>query len=147
MAIKNGLRLSLYLICICLSFSILSQQPQLNIVVNPSVGVHELTTGQIRRIFSMRQTSWQDQQPVIVYVLDNQHPTHKQFTTSVLHMFPYQLERIWNQLTYSGQGDRPITVNDEQQMLKMISEHPGAIGYLPFVPKDANVKSVKVIKE
>lgn len=44
-------------------------------------------------------------------------------------MFPYQLERIWNQITYSGQGDSPVIVGSQQALIEAVYDTPGAVGY------------------
>ena len=54
-------------------------------------------------------------------------------------MFPYQLERQWNRLTYSGIGEPPVVVGNVEEMKRMIAETPGSIGYLPdtaLTPED-----------
>ena len=58
-------------------------------------------------------------------------------------MFPYQLDRIWNKLTYSGLGVAPITVSTPEDLLDAVRKTPGAIGYVESI-KD--VEAVNVIK-
>ena len=107
-----------------------SQPVDVAIIANPSVVSAELNASQLRSIFSMKQNTWPDGQPIKVYVLSSEHLTHQQFCKQVLRMFPYQVERIWNKLTYSGLGDLPIQVVNEQDMLAKVSQQPGAIGYV-----------------
>ncbi len=52
----------------------------------------------------MRQTQWANGLRITAYVLPRQHSIHLRFTKDKLQMFPYQLDRIWNKLTYSGLG-------------------------------------------
>lgn len=124
-----------------------SQVPAIRVVVNPSVESKEIGVEQIRRIFSMRQTVWSNDQAITVYVLSNQHQTHKTFSIKVLGMFPYQLDRIWNKLVYSGLGEEPIKVQSEQEMLERVSQNPGAIGYVMQLANDDNVNIIKVLRE
>jgi ABC-type phosphate transport system substrate-binding protein len=95
----------------------------------------------------MRQTTWANEEPITVFVLIDKHKTHQTFSTNVLGLFPYQLERVWNKLVYSGLGEEPIKVNSEQEMLKKVSNNPGSIGYLELRPKHDNVKVLSVVKE
>ena len=126
--------------------SVKSQVPQVQVVAHVSVALNELSASQVRRIFSMRQTSWPDQQAIVVYVLHNEHETHHSFGRHILGMFPYQLERIWNKLLYSGLGDRPLQVKNEQEMLDKIRRQPGAIGYVTYSLLGDGVKSITVGK-
>ncbi|MFT2089390.1 hypothetical protein [Paraglaciecola sp. 2405UD69-4] len=120
----------------------------MQVIVNPSVATHNITQAQARRIFSMRQASWPDDAIITVYVMEDTHKTHITFSTQVLGLFPYQLDRIWNKLVYSGLGEEPIKVSTEQEMLEKISSTPGAIGYfMNFEEIDtANVKILQVVK-
>jgi ABC-type phosphate transport system substrate-binding protein len=129
------------------SFSVNSQESKVRVIAHPSVLIDELSTSQIRRIFSMRQSVWPNQQAVVVFVLNEQNISHQIFSKKVLAMFPYQLERIWNKLVFSGLGERPIEVKDEQEMLAKIKNQPGAIGYVVFSPVDNGVKSIEIKKE
>jgi ABC-type phosphate transport system substrate-binding protein len=130
-----------------MAFSVESQAPVVRVVVNSSVETQGLSVQQIRRIFSMRQTAWSNDQAITVYVLSSQHKTHQAFSTSVLGMFPYQLDRIWNKLVYSGLGEEPIKVQTEQEMLERVSQKPGAIGYVMQQVSGDNVNIIKVLEE
>jgi ABC-type phosphate transport system substrate-binding protein len=120
-----------------------SQVPTVRVVVNGSVPAKTMTVNKVKRIFSMRQIKWANGQPIKVYVLVNQHETHKIFSTSILGMFPYQLDRIWNKLVYSGLGEEPIKLDSEQAMLEQIAQQPGAIGY---IMQHAGIDTVNVIE-
>ncbi|MDU0353461.1 substrate-binding domain-containing protein [Paraglaciecola aquimarina] len=120
---------------------------EVKVIVNSSVMTVDLSDTQIRRIFSMRQTVWADKQPITVIVLSNEHKTHQLFSTKILGVFPYQLERIWNKLVYSGLGDAPIRVSSEAQMLALISQRPGAIGYVMTELNRDDVKIVNIVRE
>lgn len=128
-------------------FTVDSQVPTVRVVVNSSVVPQKMSVEQIRRIFSMRQTAWSDGKLITVYVLINQHETHQTFSTKVLGMFPYQLDRIWNKLVYSGLGEEPIKVRNEQEMLELVSQHPGAIGYVMGQVDSDKVNVINVVKD
>lgn len=131
------------------AFPVDSQTPVIQVVVNPSVETKNINVRQIRRIFSMRQTTWPDGQTITVYVLSHQHPTHQIFSTKVLRMFPYQLERIWNKLVYSGLGEGPIKVQSEMEMFERVSQKPGAVGYVLQQSNDVSidVNVIQVLEE
>jgi ABC-type phosphate transport system substrate-binding protein len=95
-----------------------SQPSHIQLISHPSVNTATLDKDQVRRIFTMYQTNWSDSQPIVVYVLSQKNSTHQLFSRQILGLFPYQLERIWNKLVYSGLGEGPIKVNNEQEMLE-----------------------------
>lgn len=61
-------------------------------------------------------------------------------------MFPYQVERIWNNFVFSGIAELPETVTDENDMLEKIKNTPGAIGYALSAPDDADLSVVNVVE-
>ena len=95
----------------------------------------------------MRQTTWPDGQAIKVYVLDSQNLSHTIFAKNILGVFPYQLERIWDQLAFSGLGDKPFTVSDEAQMIEKVSQQPGAIGYIVSSAANVGTRVIQIIKE
>lgn len=101
-----------------------------DVVVHPSVSEPTLTTSQLRRIYTMRQTQWSDAQRITVFVLPRHHLLHIQFSKEYLEMYPYQLDRIWNKLTYSGLGVAPIIVTSPAALIDAVKSTPGAIGYV-----------------
>ena len=115
----------------------------INIISNITADTASLSVTQLRRIYSMRQLHWQNGTPIVVYVLASNNPLHQQFCKQQLRLFPYQLDRIWNKLTFSGYGVAPIEVATQQELIKAIKLTKGAIGYVDNL---SEVKDVNVIK-
>ena len=116
-------------------------------VIHPSIETKQLSVIQLRKIFSMRQSKWPNGLPVKVFVLSSKHPVHTTFCKRTLKMFPYQLEQVWNKLTYSGLGDPPILVADADELLKRVSQTPGSIGYSYRSKVPANLDVIEISKE
>ena len=115
----------------------------INIISNITADTASLSVTQLRRIYSMRQLHWQNGTPIVVYVLASNNPLHQQFCKQQLRLFPYQLDRIWNKLTFSGYGVAPIEVATQQELIKAVKLTKGAIGYVDNL---SEVKDVNVIK-
>jgi len=114
------------------------------VISHQSVDVKSLTTSQLRRIYTMRQLQWMNNVGIKVYVLPNNHFIHKRFCKENLRIFPYQLDRIWNKLTFSGLGVAPTVVKNQAELLKIVSTTPGAIGYIDNVNKEGNVNVIEI---
>lgn len=119
------LRLTLFiLLMICpAAFSV-------EIITHPSVEISTLTTSQLRRIYSMRQVRWPNNGAIVVFTLSSQAPLHKLFCNEKLRIFPYQLDRIWNKLTFSGLGVSPTVLNNQTELIQAVINTPGSIGYV-----------------
>lgn len=101
-----------------------------HIIANLPESESRLSPSQLRRIFTMRQRQWPDGTLIQVFVLPNNDPLHQHFAKSQLQLYPYQLERVWNKLVYTGMGERPVEVYSEAQMRARVAATPGAIGYI-----------------
>lgn len=134
----------IYLILILWPYAALAQPaaPVSSIVAHPSVAVSALSRAQLRSIFLMRQVVWPDGTAIKVFVLPPESTGHQQFCREQLQLFPYQLERVWQKLIYSGTGTAPSTLPDRTAMLEMIARTPGAIGY---TESEEGTQVVKVI--
>jgi len=107
-----------------------SQVIAIEVVTHPQVKDSQLTKSQLRRIYTMRQLHWSDNSAISVFVLPSQHELHQRFAKEILQIFPYQLNRIWHKLTYSGLGVAPTVVASQQELIQAVINTPGAIGYI-----------------
>ncbi len=135
----------LFIVLSCFVVPAQGQTLSVNIIVNTSVETTSLTTAQLRKLFSMRQTNWPNGQEVVVFVLNSDHPTHKALCRTILKMFPYQMEKLWNKLAFSGVSDRPIEVESEAQLLERVRNTPGAIGYTSLPIQSDDYHQVNVV--
>lgn len=120
-----SLILALVLIC-----TVTLKVAAIEVVTHPQVAERSLTKSQLRRIYTMRQLRWSDDRAISVFVLPSQHELHQKFSKEQLQIFPYQLNRIWHKLTYSGLGVAPTIVQSEQELIQAVINTPGAIGYI-----------------
>ncbi len=115
------------------------------IVVNASLPFNDVTQTQLRSIFSMRVRSWSNEKPIKVFVLSSDSKLHRDFCLRILEVFPYQLQRIWDVMLFSGTGSTPIEVKDERMMLEQIANNPGSIGYVKSLQGEMrNVKTLQI---
>jgi ABC-type phosphate transport system substrate-binding protein len=114
------------------------------VVVHPNAPVSEISQQEARALFTMSQRSWRDGTPVVVFVLPDSSPIHKEFCKKHLGMFAHQLRQTWDRKVFSGTGQAPETVSTVEEMRTLISKTPGAIGYLPDAEIDRSVRSITI---
>ncbi|MBU3023850.1 hypothetical protein [Aestuariibacter sp. A3R04] len=112
--------------------------------MNNDVNVTSLMRTEVREIFTARKQYWSGGSKITVFVLDSNTSAHQAFCRQVLNMFPYQLDRLWNQIIYSGQGERPEAVGSESALLQAVASTPGAIGYIYEEAVSVNVHEVVI---
>lgn len=102
-----------------------------SVITHRSNHISKISESTLRAIFGMRMLEWPDGTPITVFVLNQNNQQHTEFCKNILHVFPYQLQRNWNRLIFSGSGQAPIFLSSTQEMLEHVRNTPGAIGYLP----------------
>ena len=122
--------ISLFLVCLLASFAAWSQE-QIVVVANRDVSANEVSRVYLRSVFGMRTRTWPDNEPVRVFVLQDNHPSHEMFTKTILKTFPYNLRKIWDRRVFSGTGQYPTQVNSTREMYELVATVKNAIGYLP----------------
>jgi len=113
------------------------------IIVNPSVEGRSISTATLRNIYTLRQTLWANRQPIVVFVLPDDHPAHVSFAKETLGIYPYRLRQTWDRLSFSGMASAPIEVKDENEMRARVRATPGAIGY---TSKDTGYDGIKILR-
>ena len=119
-----------------------SSTEELVIITHNSVQQGELSPVYLRHVFSGQIQFWDNGDKIKVFVLEPSDPNHQVFCKQQLKMFSYQLERLWSQLTYSGQGEPPIIVQSLDALVEAVADTPGAIGY---AKPDHVMSNIKVI--
>jgi len=134
--------------CLIIGIPIASTAYAVEVIAHISVKDSTLSTSQLKRIYTMRQLRWSDNTTIKVFVLPSQHELHQRFSKERLQVFPYQLNRIWHKLTYSGLGVAPTIVKTPEALFNAIKSTPGAIGYIDTPSQDNNLNegAVNVIK-
>lgn len=103
------------------------------IIGHPSIQLDALSTQQLRRIYLARQQFWPTGQKITVVMHKQLSSTHRDFCQGYLNVFPYQIERVWNQLVYSGQAEPPLFRETDSLVIETVARTPGAIGYINAV--------------
>ncbi|MCB1790103.1 MAG: hypothetical protein KDJ27_11080 [Gammaproteobacteria bacterium] len=114
------------------------------LIANLGVQSDGLSVNNSRLIFSMQIASWPTGESVRVFVLPDDHPTHRSFTKDLLGLFPRQLRRVWDRQLYTGTGQAPEQVESEEAMRHAVANTPGAIGYLPREMIDETVRELQI---
>ena len=129
-----------------LALSILLASPlaaSAGIIVNQDVEGHSISVATLRNIYTLRQTLWPNRQPIVVFVLPDDHPVYEAFAKEKLGLYPYRLRQTWDRMSFSGMANAPIQVNDENEMRARVRATPGAIGY---TSKDIVYDGIKTLR-
>lgn len=129
---------SLLLLCLIPGLSL--AEPVL--IHHPQLKGEDFSSNTLLRIYSMHKKAWSDGTAVKVYTLPNDSAIHKSFVNEYLRMQPYQLNRLWHRLVFTGTGSSPEQLSSSRQMFETVKETPGAIGYVDSSVIDPGSKAM-----
>lgn len=115
-----------------IAITIAGKSMAVDIIVNNSVqSANSNIRKNIKSIFLLRKTNWEDGSQIRVFVLPDTNPLHSDFAAQILGLFPYQIENAWSKEKFRGSASiNPVVVNSEYEMLSAVARTPGSIGYL-----------------
>ena len=115
------------------------------VICHPNLKNEDLSNQLLLRIYAMQKRVWSDNTPVRVYTFSNDNKVHKDFVNTFLRMQPYQLDRLWHRLVFSGTGKPPEVVASIKEMMDVVRTQPGSIGYIDSRYLDESDKSLMVV--
>ncbi len=114
---------------------------QVAVIANSSCKMDSIDKNQLLDFYTGDIKKWQDNSKVIVLDLKPRLEIRDQFY-DFIGKSSSRMKSIWLKKMLSGEGDPPQAMNSELEILKKVSETPGAIGY---VSKDLVNNKVKVL--
>ena len=117
------------------------------VIVNSSNTLQALTLDDINRIFLKKTKRFENGVNAEPIALAEGTKQRNAFNQKILQRDEQQLKYYWSRKMFSG-GDRPPpTVASENDVITVVAEKPGGIGYVTTPPKDSRVKVVFQIKD
>ncbi len=124
-------RLSISALLLCIALLLNAQTVNASEVIVSANTIEQLKDfHELRAIFSLRTLYWPNGEKIRIFVLPDNNAVHKEFVKEKLGMFPHQLRRTWNRMTYTGTGQPPVTVDSIAEMLDKVQHTDNAIGYI-----------------
>lgn len=111
------------------SFVRLAVAESIGVIVNPELG-STISKEDIARIYLGKQSQLADGTSIIPLDIDSGHPAYTQFSRQVLNKTPTQLRAYWARQIFSGGSRPPKSVNNQQQLIKMVRSDKQCIAYV-----------------
>lgn len=108
---------------------------------NPSVKTSTLSKNDISKIFFGKKIVWNDKSKIII-ALQKKTATHNLFLKTYIRQSPARFDSFWKRQIFTGRISSLNMFNNDQDVVKFVSEIKGAIGY---VSPDTNLDNVKTI--
>jgi hypothetical protein len=116
------------------------------IVANKNVLVSQITSSQLRDLFTGAKTSFKDGSRAVPVVLKG-GPVHEVFLRKHVGETPEEFRARWRKAVFTGQGSMLKECASEAALLEFIVSTPGAVGYVSRVADGLSVKVLAVAAE
>lgn len=122
-----------------------SAQAEIAVVVNPGVGDVTVNSAELKDIFLGKLNSLPNGKKIVAI---DQEPgsVREEFLKKLINKSESQLKAYWAQLVFTGRGQPPKQVMDDEEVKEFVSENPNMIGYIDSDEVDSSVKVIMTIK-
>ena len=119
---------------------------QVAVIANKSVPVDTIKKSELLDFYTGDIKKWKDEQPVVILDLKPRGDTKKAFY-KFLGKSPSRMKSIWLKMMLSGEGDPPLSMRSEDELLKKVASTPGALGFVSQRRATGDVKTLSLIEK
>jgi len=112
------------------------------VVVNSGNPITSVDRRVLGDLFWKKVTQWPNGEVARPVDLPSDSPVRRRFAQEVLGRSTAAVRSYWNQIIFSGRGTPPPELDSDQEVIRFVLKHSGAIGY---VSGGADVSGAKVI--
>jgi len=116
---------------------------QVAVIANKSVSASSVDASSLSNIYSLDSKNLGGV-TVVVLDLGEDNDAKKKFYAFLGKSFA-DMKKVWLKAKLTGNGNPPITVASEEEMIKKVASTPGAIGYVSASKVTGDVKVLKKI--
>jgi hypothetical protein len=114
------------------------------VIVHPSSQASMLDRKFITDAFLKKVTRWGDGELIRPVDLGTDNPVRRRFCEDVLGRSIGAVKSYWQQLIFSGRAVPPPELDGDEEVLRYVASHAGAIGYVSGAADVSRVKAVGV---
>lgn len=97
-------------------------------IANTSVPAENLDHDAIKNIFLGKTVQWKNNE-MITIVVSEKSDIHENFLEKFVKRTKNQFNTAWRQNLFTGTGKQPEKVDSIDELVKLVSKTPGAVGY------------------
>lgn len=132
-----------YIIIGMLLLFTVSSSAQVAVIANKSVSDNSISVTAAGNIYALAQSSWSDGKKITVF--DNSGDVKNAFYNA-LGKDPLSLKKEWMKKQLTGEAKAPQALSSDDEVIKKVSDTPGAIGFVKLSSVSGNVKTLLQLK-
>ncbi len=114
------------------------------VIVHESVDTKNLDINDLINIYTLSRQNWENNDRIRVADYKGS-PSYRRDFYDALDTTPNNIKRIWLRAQFTGRSIPPKIVNSIEDMVELVIENPGTIGYVPLSQVPANSKIIMQI--
>ena len=111
------------------------------VIVNPANAMGSISKGELKRLYTGKMKEVDGKKAVPVN-MNYDTPTAEEFLSEVTGKDPSKYKKFWVDQMIKGNGTAPMIKPNSAAVKAIVSQIPGAVGYVPAADVDATVKSI-----
>ncbi len=113
------------------------------VIVNPANGLSSIDKGELKRIFTGKVKKVDGKKAVPIN-MNYDTPSAQAFLPEVTGKNANKYKKYWVEQMIKGKGTAPMIKANSAAVKALVSQIPGAIGYVPAGDVDGTVKKISV---
>ncbi len=113
------------------------------LVASPDITIDRIDEDAVRALFQGHKRALPNGQRVDLIVLDG-GPVHDRFLADHVRMTVAQFQTHWKKLVFIGQGRTPRSAATESEVVKMVAQATGLVGYIDAATPHEGVKVLTI---
>ena len=116
------------------------------VVANPGVKDSTISKEDAAKIFLGKSNKLPSGTAVVAIDQDEDSPVRAAFHEKVTDKNASQLTAYWSRLVFTGKGQPPKTVMDDDEVKDLVANNPNIVGYMDKASVDGTVKVLYIAK-
>ncbi len=131
------------LIVIMLCVSGMASAGEIIVIGNKSIVESSIKKQDLKNIFLGKKSTWSDNKKIVFYI-QNSSSVSDQFFSEYVNKSSAQFSSYWKEKVFTGQGTPPKSFASDKEMIQIVSQTDGAIGYVSSGEGLDNVKKFTI---
>ncbi len=133
-----------FILASCFAFRAFAQNPGKTeitvpgqfVLIGNTTGVSDLKWKQVRSIFKGERSFWQNGSSVVLVLPASNLPVADDIAKQVYGSDVAGMQKFWLALVFQGRGKPPIFISSEEEIIRFVSQNPGAVALISATAKN-----------
>jgi len=117
----------------------------LAIIAHPSNPLEGISADDVALIYLGKTDRFPNGRRVVPVDQNQNSPARIKFYRSVVHKDPTEITTYWSKLIFTGKGQPPQEIGDDEAVKQWVASHPNGLGYVDGRVLDRTVKVLLIV--